>query len=100
MAKEKLDNLASARLGQEDAEWLAWWVGETAQDRSKPVRAAVKLLRIVTTGMTLEAAVRLIARLSSAESDDFPAAEAELWAAMAAKVVKQAESKKDRRRGP
>ena len=86
-----MDNLCEkpegVRLAQAEADWLDRYAGETGQSRSMPVRAAVRLLRVLTEPMDFQARTRLIAKLAKVEVQDVTPDEIEVWAALAARAM-------------
>jgi len=100
MPKKPLrDKPESVRLSEAEARWLDEWVRETRQDRSSVMRAGVRLLRTITRDLTFGAKVRLIARLSDTALADLTSDEVEVWAAQAARAMKQIESRRGSGRG-
>jgi hypothetical protein len=86
MARDKLsDRTEAVRLADDESRWIDGWVADTGNKRSAPIRAAVRLLRLVVSGMDYEPRVRLVTKLSRNESSS--ADEAEVWAALAVRTM-------------
>jgi len=97
MAKDKLSSKTEAvRLGPTEAAWLDDWVDATGQDRSKPIRAGVKLLRFALEGMPYEARVRLVSRLSRIDGERDTEDRAEVFGFLGALVTKRGKGKRGR----
>lgn len=89
MAKEKLsDKTEAVRLGPGDSEWLESFCAETGQNRSKPIRAAVRVLRMMLTEVDQRAWGRFTAKLSAPDDASLAEQKDELWAMMATLVMK------------
>jgi hypothetical protein len=86
-----------ARLAPAEQVWLEKWTDTTGQPKSVVLRAAARTLRYLVGPMDESAAVRLIASLAG--KDEKADSEAELWAALAHRQMREA-STSGKRRGP
>ena len=67
MAGPRSGKVESFRLAEEDVAWIDEWIRESGQDRTAVLRAAVRLLRIITAKTEFSDRVRLIANLNRLE---------------------------------
>lgn len=95
MTNEKLSKTESVRLSLREHEWLVAHTDTYDQDRSKVIRGAVRLLRILTMGLPESLRNKFTAKLSRGKGLDELEVKAMLLAGELARLLDLAGSRPD-----